>query len=278
LIVAPLSCLQSLDALKYTSSLSVIFILFLVFIILLFALPSLTGLNPCLDYGVNEICKGETEYSRLDSGSLKALSVFVFGYTCQQNLFSIINELKSPTQERVDLVIVSSIGSAFVLFMIVGYCGYSTYGNNVASDLLKSYPEIPLTTAARICVSFIVSFAYPLQANPSRRSLLTLWRTACGGGEPSILNYNLRYYTITITFLITSLFIAITVHDLGIVLAFVGATGSTIVSYILPGIFYYKIFRNDELEPKWKTKLSLLQFTLGLIIIPVCLYFLIFVQ
>jgi amino acid permease len=139
-VVAPLSCFQSLDALKYTSFLSTIFIYFLVIIIVLFTFPSLSGLDACSDYAIDEVCKGGTDIEKFDTSSLRALSVFVFGYTCQQNLFSVINELRSPTQERVDGIILVSIGTALTLFLIVGYCGYSTYGNNVASDLLKSYP------------------------------------------------------------------------------------------------------------------------------------------
>ena len=37
-------------------------------------------------------------------------------------------------------MIVSSIGTACVVFLIVGLLGYVTYGSNVAPDLLKSYP------------------------------------------------------------------------------------------------------------------------------------------
>ena len=72
-------------------------------------------------------------------------------------------------------------------------------------------------------------------------------------------------------FLITSLLIALTVKDLSVVLSFVGATGSTTVSYILPGVFYYKMFKNEG--PKWKRDLSLIQFLTGLVIVPVCLSF-----
>ena len=57
-----------------------------------------------------------------------------------QNLFSIVNELREPTQARINSVIVSSIGTAFTVFLIIGLAGYTTYGSNVASDLLKSYP------------------------------------------------------------------------------------------------------------------------------------------
>ena len=87
LVVAPLSCCQSLDALKYSSSMSVIFILFLAIMVVLFTFPSQTGFDPCMDRDDNSmsgVCRGEIEYYQMNSNSLRALSVFVFGYTCQQ--------------------------------------------------------------------------------------------------------------------------------------------------------------------------------------------------
>ena len=84
IVVAPLSSCQSLDALKYTSSLSITFILFLAIMVVLFAFPSYTRLDPCIDYRINGFCRGKEELLHLDNSSLRALSVFVFGYTCQQ--------------------------------------------------------------------------------------------------------------------------------------------------------------------------------------------------
>lgn len=36
-----------------------------------------------------------------------------------------------------------------------------------------------------------------------------------------------------------------------VVLGFVGATGSTILSFILPGFFYFKLFRKESGSVKW---------------------------
>lgn len=74
-------------------------------------------------------------------------------------------------------------------------------------------------------------------------------------------------------FLGLSLLIGLTTSDLGVVLSFVGATGSTIVSYILPGFVYYLTFRNCDTAQSWKTHAALGQGILGLIIMPACLTF-----
>lgn len=68
-----------------------------------------------------------------------------------------------------------------------------------------------------------------------------------------------------------SLLLAITLSDLGVLLSLVGATGSTIVSYILPGFLYYIHFKDEG--PVWKRNMALVQGCLGLIIMPVALTF-----
>jgi hypothetical protein len=77
------------------------------------------------------------------------------------------------------------------------------------------------------------------------------------------------FYAITVAFLLLSFTVAMLVDDLGVVLAMVGATGSTLVSYILPGLIYIKI------HPKVNVSnvLAHLQLTLGCLIMPVALYF-----
>jgi amino acid permease len=72
-------------------------------------------------------------------------------------------------------------------------------------------------------------------------------------------------------FLGLSFAIALSVDDLGAVLAFVGATGSTLVSFVLPGFCYYFLFREEGAA--WKRRLALAQGCLGLVVAPLCLAF-----
>lgn len=58
--------------------------------------------------------------------------------------------------------------------------------------------------------------------------------------------------------------------DLGVVLALVGATGSTVVSYIAPGFLFYYTFAGRGPEYDRPRRLALLQGCLGLVLVPVC--------
>ena len=50
-----------------------------------------------------------------------------------------------------------------------------------------------------------------------------------------------RFAVLTTLIIVASYVVAMTVHSLEAVLAYVGSTGSTSISFILPGLFYYKI-------------------------------------
>lgn len=52
--------------------------------------------------------------------------------------------------------------------------GYLTFGPVVASDVLRTYPSSELVAVARIAISVVVTFSYPLQSHPSRGCILSL--------------------------------------------------------------------------------------------------------
>jgi amino acid permease len=57
---------------------------------------------------------------------------------------------------------------------------------------------------------------------------------------------DIRFAIITTIIIILSYVVAMTVSSLAMVLAYVGSTGSTSISFILPGLMYYKISSPDS--------------------------------
>jgi len=243
-------------------------------------------------------CVGDKPLTSNLGDTMSVLAVFIFSFTCHQNIFSVCNELVDNTQPRVNKVIITSIGSAFLLNLAISLFGYMTFGSMVDSDILKSYPQNALVTVLRFFIALLVTFSYPLQLDPSRRCMMTLikqlkhWkkgtREGAGGGgrgareedETGLLggaeestdeksrSEDYIFYVITIVFLAGSFLIAIVVKDLGTILGLVGATGSTTVTFILPGFIYFKTFPNGKLR-----YLALLQMCLGFVIMPIALYY-----
>lgn len=57
---------------------------------------------------------------------------------------------------------------------------------------------------------------------------------------------DVRFAIVTTILIVLSFTVAMTVSSLEKVLAYVGSTGSTTISFILPGLFYYKISDPDS--------------------------------
>ena len=85
LVVIPLSFLRRLDSLKYTSLVALVSIGYLVILVIYHFAKG----DTMADRGPIRAVKWESAI-----GALSALPVIVFAYTCHQNMFSIVNEIK----------------------------------------------------------------------------------------------------------------------------------------------------------------------------------------
>ncbi|KAJ8601195.1 hypothetical protein CTAYLR_003231 [Chrysophaeum taylorii] len=253
--VAPLSMLGKLDALKVTSAVSLGFVLWLALVVFAYR------------FKVDEEAVGEKRVvAEFDLNAARYLTTFVFAFTCHQNIFAIVNEIRKPSQRRVDAVILISVGIALSLYLCVAVSGYDTFGDNVEGDILDNYPATFAISLTRFCIALLVLFSYPLQLFPSRTCALALLahlRRKTPQDEDDAATALRSRVVATAVFLLASSAIAVSVRSLDTVLSVVGATGSTIVSYILPGGIYYRLA-----PPGPMRTLALGVFILGICIIP----------
>lgn len=185
-------------------------------------------------------------------------------------MFSVINEIQDNTPGSLVGVICSSIGSAASIYILVAITGYFTFGNEVLGNIISMYPASIASTIGKAAIVILVMFSVPLQVHPCRASLdaVLKWRPnrssshqhranespnrsrsilpANSGptdshGAPLVAMSELRFALLTTVIIVLAYITALTVSQLDRVLAYVGATGSTSISFILPGLFYYKI-------------------------------------
>lgn len=189
-------------------------------------------------------------------------------------MFSVLNELRNPTPARASAVVVTSIGTAASIYLLVAITGYLSFGENVVGNIVSQYTPSIASTIGRAAIVVLVMFSYPLQVHPCRASVdaVSKWRPAsrkavelapssASRGSPtrsSLIQIKvpvhkpkeemseLRFAIITTAIIILSYIVAMTINSLDKVLAYVGATGSTSISFILPGLFYYKISSPDS--------------------------------
>lgn len=196
-------------------------------------------------------------------------------------MFSILNEIGNNSHFRTTAVVFASIGCAAFLYILVAITGYLSFGNSVGGNIvaqcklsilflalsyseadakgLKDAPSIS-ATIGKAAIVVLVMFSYPLQVHPCRASVdaVLKWRprrtAESPNGSPSRQGRQgpnaksrsdvmgeTRFAAITTAIIVLSYIVAMTVSSLEKVLAYVGSTGSTSISFILPGLFYYKI-------------------------------------
>jgi amino acid permease len=186
-------------------------------------------------------------------------------------MFSILNEIKDNRPTRTTGVVTGSIGTAASIYVLVAITGYLSFGDNVVGNIVSQYTPSVASTIGRAAIVVLVMFSYPLQVHPCRASVdaVSRWRPAGrrnqeltpAGGSPSRSSLlpnklpsrpkpedmsDIRFAVITTAIIILSYITAMTVSSLDKVLAYVGSTGSTSISFILPGLFYYKISDPDS--------------------------------
>jgi amino acid permease len=165
---------------------------------------------------------------------------------------------------------------------IVGMCKWTPPPVTVSrsTDTIPADPPSIASTIAKAAMVALVTFSIPLQIHPCRASIDAVLRWRPGGStkrspsvssttsgnqpllpsaaSPATLDSHgaplgpsmseLRFALITSTILILSYITALSVSSLDRVLAYVGSTGSTAISFILPGLFYYKISDPDSIH------------------------------
>ncbi|CAO3650813.1 unnamed protein product [Cunninghamella blakesleeana] len=260
--ILPLSFLRKLDSLKYTSVVALIAVVYLCAIVIEHYFSS--DFVPPPD--------GSVELVDISSSFLSKLPLFVFAFTCHQNIFSVYNELRDNSQYAVNKTISISIGSSCFIYEVIAILGYLSFGKDVSGNIISEYHQTLFVAGGRLAIVILVVFSYPLQAHPCRASLdkVLAWRTpeARGLKVPPVAS-PFKYFAMTTTILVLSYLVAITVSKLDLVFAFVGSTGSTTVSFILPGLFYFKIHENDPWKPGKITAVVLA--TYGILVMVVCL-------
>ncbi|KDQ61388.1 hypothetical protein JAAARDRAFT_54767 [Jaapia argillacea MUCL 33604] len=284
LVLVPLAFLRRLDSLRHTSYVALFAVGYLVLIVII------CYFNP-LD---NMPVRGEVHLVHFTPNFISTFPVQVFAFTCAQNLFPIFNELASNSQARMNTVIASAIGSATITYEIIAVFGYLTFGSKVGANIIAMYPSTSLFIAiGQLAIVILVLFSYPLQVHPCRNCLDKVFHAGdVAAYKPAPTNDDesdeegdadedhsggdmspLKHTVLTAAIIASGFSIAYVVDDLQLVLSFVGSTGSTTISFILPGLFYWQLKRNDPNANKTLTRAALGLAAYGMFIFVFCLAF-----
>ncbi|XP_031564992.1 amino acid transporter AVT3C-like [Actinia tenebrosa] len=125
-----------------------------------------------------------------------------------------------------------------LLSMVFGICGYLSYGINTNNIITINLPKGPFPYIVRGCLCFSLFFTYPVMMFPAVAIL-----------EKQIFNNGKIYYyygtLIRAGVVVASLVIVLIIPNFSILMALVGSSCCTLLSFILPALFHLQIFKGE---------------------------------
>ncbi|KAL7666115.1 Amino acid transporter transmembrane domain-containing protein [[Candida] zeylanoides] len=299
-VCVPLSFMKNLDSLKYTSILGLVAIGYMSLLVV--------GHYVADDIRDPDLKGPVSWWPQSISAIFSTFAIIVFAFTGHQNMFSIINESRNKSLPSLAVLILVAIAVSAALFIVVGLTGYLTFGSHVTGNIILSYPAAISTTLGRFCIVFMVVFSFPLMIHPARISVNNIYYwvqqritgpqvppqrpIAASETEPllsgssssarpvleaPVVPLSAATFNVLTTLLLAVGYVAaITVKSFAFVLTIVGATGSTSISFILPGLFGFSLIGSESQHPSKVEKvlkaLSLALVVWGFLVMALCLY------
>lgn len=127
--------------------------------------------------------KGEVSIGlpELDHNVFISLSILLFVFNCHQNMFTIINEQGTIVLRDVKYIAVLTNLLQCLITNLVGIVGYLTFGDQVAGNILKSYPNTVVIELFKFIfiISMILSFLVQCHRQRAAIDRIYHWCTVC---------------------------------------------------------------------------------------------------
>lgn len=190
--------------------------------------------------------------------SIYAAPTMAFSFLCHTSILPIYCELQSPSKKRMQNVTNTAIALSFLLYYVSALFGYLTFYDRVESELLQGYskylPHDVVVMAVKLCILSAVLLTVPLIHFPARKALMMILFSSFPFSW-------IRHSLTTLALNIIIALLAIYVPDIRNVFGVVGASTSTCLIFVFPGLFYLKLSREDFLS--WKKLGALLLLVTG---------------
>ncbi|CCH42030.1 Sodium-coupled neutral amino acid transporter 2 [Wickerhamomyces ciferrii] len=290
IIIIPLISFRKLDSLKIGSLIGLLAIGYLTILVISHSIW-------------DDWSKSQGHVKILEIGSisqiLSTFSIVVFAFTAAQNICSIINEINDQSQVPKVITLANLIAS--LLFLSVGFAGYLQFGDNVHGNVILEYKSKLLSSKiGKFALVLMVTLSYPLMFHPCRLSTNNMihWiqqeisknkttstvvneRTGLINDEESGINESNdevpfstnRFVLVTTLLTLGTYGLALSIKSFELVLSLVGATGSTLICFILPGLFGFKLFPDNDINKSLSLSLTIFGFIVMIASVFATLYY-----
>lgn len=254
LLITPIVCMPKMDSLKYTSFIGMAGIIYLVCLSVYQAITfgSVANLH-WFEF------KGWLVF-------LKNFSIFIFAFTCHQNMLPIQNEARNNSNRGMIQLIGFCVSWSMTLYTCFAVCSVAVFGGGaIPKSIFTAYSDGSFKySVATVLYSFLVLFSIPLQTFPARNSFLKV--VAYFNADYAAEKRSQLYMISTGSILATCWLISCTELDIDDVLKLVGATAGPVLCFILPSIFWLKLEAKASWTPLKVAALLLLVF--GVVSVP----------
>ncbi|ETO09713.1 hypothetical protein RFI_27670 [Reticulomyxa filosa] len=249
-IIFPLSLLNSMSALQFTSLLGITCSIYLGCVIFgeYFHLCDQPTGDPSIRTCIwrKDFHLDSTVLFKFDSawqftqGFLICFPLFAFAYTAQQYMLPIYFELTNQSRKRMLKVLQRSSYIILFIYICAAGFGYLTFLDGVCGNiLLNNYHKDWAVVIAAITISISMIFAQPITTYAWRMNFAEI-----------IYNKKTlerkKHVIITILFTFVTMALSLLLTDIEIVFGLLGATTFPAIGFVLPAIFFVSIVPADK--------------------------------
>ena len=183
----------------------------------------------------------------------QAVPVITFALTCHAQLPPIYHELSNHTTQRFRWVIGLTYSICSLLYVSNGMFGYILFQGETKDNILNNFENDDwLANVARLCVTFTITFSYPLMNFAFRTALdfilFDMGFKAIFGEKPNIpdeINITIpthrRYILETILAGILCWILNVLVPSISVIFGLIGALAGSFIVFIFPALLQYGV-------------------------------------
>ncbi|XP_026176074.1 putative sodium-coupled neutral amino acid transporter 8 [Mastacembelus armatus] len=249
-IILPLSIPKEIGIQKYTSVLGTLAATYLCVAVIVkyFLMASHTVIiTPEHSHGVS-----------LWTSMFSVVPTICFGFQCHEACIAIYSSMENQKLSHWVFIAVVSMFFCLLIYTLTGVYGFLTFGQDVASDILMSYPGNDVVMIiSRLLFGISIITIYPIILLLGRSVILNLMLRVQRQHRGTVTqSFESRCRVVlTVIWIAITLLIAMFVPDMGKVISVIGGISSFFI-FIFPGLCLVFIMQTENVTPRVRVSLT----------------------
>uniref|UniRef100_A0A3Q3N375 Solute carrier family 38 member 8b n=1 Tax=Mastacembelus armatus TaxID=205130 RepID=A0A3Q3N375_9TELE len=247
-IILPLSIPKEIGIQKYTSVLGTLAATYLCVAVIVKYF--LMAINVC-------VCSVSFSVS-LWTSMFSVVPTICFGFQCHEACIAIYSSMENQKLSHWVFIAVVSMFFCLLIYTLTGVYGFLTFGQDVASDILMSYPGNDVVMIiSRLLFGISIITIYPIILLLGRSVILNLMLRVQRQHRGTVTqSFESRCRVVlTVIWIAITLLIAMFVPDMGKVISVIGGISSFFI-FIFPGLCLVFIMQTENVTPRVRVSLT----------------------